>query len=88
MVRVFLRGFIETHLSALSTVEDVGFCSLKVSLAHEFLLHDVLHVFNVGKGGFTIADGLGNGIGNFHRGFWIFLDGEESFSNSDLDFGL
>ena len=56
-----------------------------MSLAHQFLLHHVLNVLDVNKGLVATADALGDGLGDVDGGLGVFLDREESFSDSDLD---
>ena len=86
----FVRSFLEidAHAGALVAVADVVSGGLEVALLHQFLLDHVLDVLDVDEGLVAGAHALGDGGGDVIGRLRDFVDGEESFSNRDLDLGL
>ena len=71
---------------ALSAVEDIALGDFVVALAHEFLLHEVLHIFDVDECGVAGADALAHSAGNRCGGLGVFFHGEERAATGSFNF--
>ena len=60
----------------------------EVALAHQFFLHEVLHVFDVDEGFFAFAHAGGDGFGDVVGGSGVFFEGEEGACGGGFDFGF
>ena len=89
LVGVFFGGAFEfAHAGAVVAVADVVGGDFEVALAHEFFLHEVLHVFDVDEGFFAFADAGGDGAGDVVGAGGVFFEGEEGARGGGFDFGF
>ena len=72
----------------LGTVEDVALGNLVVALAHQFLLHEILHILDVDEGGIAGADAVADATGNRGGRLGIFLHGKEGTAAGRFNLGL
>ena len=72
----------------LGAIEDVALGHLVIALAHDFLLNEVLHIFNVHKGGVAGTNAVTHPTGDGGGGFGIFLHGKEGSAAGGLDLGF
>ena len=73
---------------ALGTVENIALGDFVVALAHEFLLHEILHILDVDKCRVASTDALTHTPGNRCGGLGVFLHGKECAAAGGLDFGF
>jgi hypothetical protein len=79
-----LCGLLLTDARAVGAVEDVGLSHLEVALAHQLLLHDVLHLLDVDAGPVERAHALRDGPRHVHSGVAVMTDGNERLATGHL----
>ena len=83
-----VRFRVEAHAGAVVAVADVVGGDFEVALAHEFFLHEVLHVFDVDEGFFAFADAGGDGAGDVVCSGGVEFKSKEGAGGGGFDFGF
>ena len=71
---------------ALGAVENVALGDFVITLSHEFLLHQILHILDVNERRLAGADALGDATRDRCGGGGIFFHVEERAAAGVLDF--
>ena len=79
-------GFTGALLSAVGTVEDIGLGYFIVAVFHEFLLDEILNVFDVDEGLFEAQEMFSDFAGDVDSGPRVLVEGEKGFADGDFDF--
>ena len=73
---------------ALGAVENIALGDFVIALAHEFLLHEILHILDVNECRVAGTNALTDSPGDRCGGLGIFLHGKERAAAGGLDFGF
>ena len=87
LVGIFGVGFLFlAKARALGAIKNVVLGRLEVALAHQFLLHHVLHILDVDERLVAAADFFRHRMSDIDCGLGVFLDRQEGLAHGDFDF--